>query len=390
MRYSTSSLYSFLLFSVLILGCVDPYEPEVKSTVDVIVVDGTITNLPEPQTIRLNRSKADPVTGRFGTTPITKASVEVVVDSITVITFSETEAGRYQAPAGFRGQVGHKYQLIFTLGNGINRYESDTQIMHSVSPITAVNVRFNPISLSPVQQLKGGYSAAHDFYVETQDPPDQHNYYQWEWVDWERQEWCRSCQGGLYYVKDAKGDLIEDCVATNAPVPFVYDYNCRTVCWEIVYSSDLVLFDDQFNNGSLIKGLRVAQVPVYSKEHCLVEIRQSSLTATAYSYFKKLNEQTQKTGGVADTPASIPAGNVRNQTNQTEVVAGYFTASAVASQRYWLTRSDAIGFAPGLFAALNDGRLPVNEQSLARDRPPLAVCVPSDSRTPFKPIGWRD
>lgn len=371
------------------LACVDPLDLPLRGTVDVIVVDGTITNLAEPQLIRLNRSKADPLTGRFGTTPITKATVEVVEDSAEVITCYETVNGTYRLPSDFKGRVGHTYQLRFTLSDG-TRYVSSQQVMQAVPPIARIQAQFNPNSLTPAQQLQGGYAAAHDFYVDFTDPADQRNYYRWDWVDWERQEWCRSCNGGFYYVNDTRGNLLENCVTVNSGNPYVLDYNCRTTCWEIISGSNLILFSDQNSNGNPVTALKIAQVPLYSKERCLVEIRQNSLTPGAYSSFKTLSDQTQNTGGVADTPPSAPVSNVRNLANRTEFVAGYFTASAVTTQRYWLTRSDATGFAPGLFQALNGGRNPVNEQSLVRDRPPLAVCVQSDTRTPVKPDGWQD
>lgn len=370
------------------VACVDPLELTLRGTVDVVVVDGTITNLSEPQIIRLNRSRADPLTGRFSTRPLERAAVEVVIDSTAVIAFQEMEAGRYQAPDEFVGQIGHAYQLRFTLPDGA-RYKTDQQVMQTVPPIARIRAQFNPNSLSPAQQLSGVYAAAHDFYVDFADPADQRNYYRWDWIDWERQEWCRSCNGGRYFVNDPNGNLLEDCANEQFTYPS-YDYNCRTTCWEIIYGNDLNIFNDQNTNGNSIAGRRVAQVPLYSKEHCLVEIRQNSLTSSAYSYFKTLGDQTQRTGGLADTPPAAPIGNVCNRANSTEAVAGYFTASAVTSQRYWLTRSDATGFAPGLFQGLNDGRTPTNEQSIERFRPPLAVCVPSDTRTPVKPDGWRD
>ena len=382
-------LAACLPVALLSLACVDPAETAFNATVNVVVVDGTITNVSGAQTIQLNRSQADPFTGRFSTTPLGRAQVEIVVDSVRVVLFGETGVGRYEAPAGFVGQVGHAYQLRFTLPGGA-RYESDQQLMQPVPPIARLQARFNPNSLSPAQQLQGSYAAAHDFYVDINDPADQRNYYRWEWIDWERQEWCRTCNGGLYFVNDATGNLLENCVAINSGGPLTYDYNCRTTCWEIVNGNDLSLFSDQNTNGSRIAGRRVAQVPLYSKERCLIEIRQNSLTPAAYSYFKTLGDQTQRTGGIADTPPAAPIGNVGNRANPAEAVAGYFTASAVTSQRYWLTRSDAVGFAPGLFQGLNGGRNPVNEQSLVRDRPPLAVCVPSDTRTPVKPEGWRE
>ena len=378
-----------LLIAFLLISCVDPNDPALFSTVNTLVVDGLITNLNEPQLVRLNQSKADPLTGRFGTIPVRQAIVEVIVDSVQVISFHETEAGRYQAPNDFVGQTGHRYQLRFTLQDG-RTYASTTEVMQPVPAIDKVYAQFNPKSLPPAEALKGGYAAAHDFYVDWQDPAGQVNYYRWDWIDWERQEWCQSCRGGLYQIADEQGNLIEDCVNYKFTYPY-YDYNCRTPCWEIIRSVGLNLFSDQLSNGKFQQGRRVAQVPVYSKEHCLVEIRQASLTSAAYAYIKKLSDQTQNTGGVADTPASIPVGNVLNRNAPNELVVGYFSASAVSSVRFWLNRADATGFAPGLYEAFNDGRTPITEPSSSgRYRPPLAVCVPGDSRTPIKPDGWRD
>jgi hypothetical protein len=71
-------LYGIIL--VLPAACIDPDDSILRSTTDVLVVEGTITNLPEPQIIRLNRSQADRLTGEFSTVPVTKATVEVRVD----------------------------------------------------------------------------------------------------------------------------------------------------------------------------------------------------------------------------------------------------------------------------------------------------------------------
>lgn len=235
--------YWLIFFSLLtVAACVDAYEPVFNATVNVIVVDGTITNLAEPQVIRLNRSKADPVTGRFGTTPITKATVEVVVDSAQVIAAHETADGTYQLPSDFWGQVGHAYQLRFTLSDG-SRYESDRQVMPAVVPITRVYHRFNPASL-PAQRPDGRASlirGASDVFVDWQDPATERNFYRWEWKLWERQDWCRTCGDGFYLVwnKDNTGQLYEDCYTPRSTgtqygpsTPyFVNDYRCRTQCW---------------------------------------------------------------------------------------------------------------------------------------------------------------
>ncbi|MBC7892924.1 MAG: DUF4249 family protein, partial [Sphingobacteriaceae bacterium] len=128
--------------ALLLLGCVDPEDLVLNQNVDVVVVDGTITNLAEPQVIWLNRSKSDPVTGRFGTLPLRNVQMEIRVDSAQIISLRETTPGRYQAPDSFRGQVGHRYQLRFTLSDG-TRYQSSVEVMQAVPPIASLSERFN-------------------------------------------------------------------------------------------------------------------------------------------------------------------------------------------------------------------------------------------------------
>lgn len=415
-------------------ACIDPADPVLNATVDVLVVDGTITNLPEPQLIRLNRSKADPLTGRFGSVPITKASLEVLVDSVQVIVAHETEAGTYQLPSDFKGQIGHAYQLRFTLSNG-TQYQSTTQVMQPVSPIEQVWSRFNPQSLPEAVQLLGNYRAGHDVFISWQDPVSQHNYYRWEWRLWEKQGWCRSCQQGVYAVdsilprtyKDKTFYVSADNAYENCFVPvnyfdagqppfvsglYEYDYPCRTDCWEILYSTTLNVFDDALSNGGLITGRKVAQIPYYDSTGCLVEIRQLSLPASAHAYFSLFEEQTQRTNGLTDMTPSAPVGNIRNRANVQERVVGYFTASAVSAVRHWIDRKDARDLPFGETDPAGKSKLPGAELFYALNlrqplpepiypypnvriwggppRPVTAICVPSDSRTPFKPAGWQE
>ncbi|AKD54889.1 hypothetical protein SD10_08225 [Spirosoma radiotolerans] len=390
MRSLALKIWIGLSISLSLLTCVDPIDAPIDSSLNVLIVEATLTDKAEPQLIRLTRSQADRLTGRFGTVPITKATVQILVDSAQVVRAEETTDGRYQLPADFRANVDHVYQLQFTLSDGTH-YQSTPEPLLPVAPIGQLRAQFNPASLTSTERLNNTYSAAHDFYVDFTDPAHQANYYRWDWIDWESQPWCRTCSQGLYQVRDAQGALLEDCVPANSNFfTATFDYPCRTLCWEILYSHDLMLFQDAYTNGQSVKSLLVGRVPLYSTDPCLVEIRQSSLTKQAYEYVNQLDQQTQHSGGVAAGQPALLVGNVRNVAKPNEVVVGYFTVSSVSSVRYWLSRSDASSIAPGLFEALN-GRGPVDEPaSNLAGRPPTAVCVASDSRTPNKPQGWRD
>jgi hypothetical protein len=392
---------SSLLFLFLLLACVDPEAILLNQRVNVVVVDGTLTDRAEPQLIFLNRSKSDPITGRFGTLPLSGVRVEVWVDSTERIAFAETTPGRYQGPEDFRGRVGHAYQLRLTLPDG-TRYESGAEVMPAVPPMDRLTERFNATSFASPDLYKT--RAANELSVDWRDPADQKNYYRWDWKLWERQEWCRTCVQGNYYAQSPfdQKQVFEDCYAVpNPPIYWFNDYPCRTACWEILTNQALTLLDDQFVNGRPVPGFQIARIPYFQSRGCLVEIRQSSLTAAAYRFYKLVQEQTQNTGGLVDTPPTAVVGNVVNPANRRERVVGYFTASAVSAVRYWLDRAANTGRPPGLFNALN-ALLP-SPPGLARDpntdepKPvpdyrsaSTALCVPSDSRTNQKPEGWRE
>jgi len=427
-------LLILLLLITLLPGCVDPTELVLNQTVDVLVVDGTITDLDEPQLVRLSRSKAE--NGRFGTTPLKGAIVTLLVDSVETIRLREVDPGKYQAPEGFRGQPGRRYQLRFTLPDG-SEYRSQTEIMPPATPIERMTVRFNAESFRPDQY--NGFRSAHEVFMDVRDPAGQRNYYRWDWTLYEKQDWCRSCAQGVYtvnriiprtYIHGAYfvsgPELHEDCFTpVYDPSPeapqvtktfFVYDYPCRTQCWEIIRNYDLNLFDDSFTDGGLIQARKVAQLPFFTRSAALAVLRQISLTASAYQFFKQVEAQTENTGGVADTPPTAPIGNVRCVQRPHEMVVGYFAAAGVSQIRYRLDRKDTQGVPWGainergeylpepemLFYALNK-RSPNPEPTPpytgerpspailiwgGPPRPPTAICVPSDSRTPVVPPGW--
>ncbi|WP_240163926.1 DUF4249 family protein [Spirosoma taeanense] len=154
------------------VACIDPENSVLQSTTNILVVDGTITNLPETQIIKLSLARADRLTGQFSTVPLTKAMMEVIIDSAQVLPCHETLDGSFQLPIDFRGQAGHAYQLRFTLPDG-TRYLSTRQVRPAVAPIDRIDARFNASSL-PLQQLNG-YRAAHDVFITSQDPASEHN-----------------------------------------------------------------------------------------------------------------------------------------------------------------------------------------------------------------------
>jgi len=422
-----------LLLMTLLTACVDPLDLRLGESVDVVVVDGALTNLNEPQFVWLRRAKS--INGRFGTLPLKGATVEILVDSLQRFRMREIEPGKYQAPDGFVGQVGRRYQLEFRLEDGTT-YRSRPEVLPEAPPISKMTVRFNPESFGPTE--RNGYRSAHEVQIDTQDPAGQRNFYRWDWALYEKQDWCKTCYQGVYAVYKilprqylfnryyvSGTELYENCFSpeydpnSQTPPPpngdFYYDYRCRTECWAIIRNHELNLFDDAFTDGGRIEARRVGQLPFFT--YSLAMIRQVALTQRAYQFFRDVEAQSENTGGVADTPPAAPIGNVLNVNKPEEIVVGYFAATGVTQRTYWLDRRDTSGPAWGarneqgdyllpdemLFFALN-GRLPSPEPpppyGPGRPTPrieiwggpprvPTAICLPSDHSTPFRPPGWQ-
>ncbi len=418
-----------LILVVLLVaaGCVEQIAFNVNNNLNAIIVEGRLTTADEPQTLKLFRAKTDALSGLVSL-PLTGATVQLLVDGSETVIYTEDKnrPGYYALPEHFRGQTGKTYQLKFRLTDGAD-YASEPEKLEAVAPMKNVNATFNPAA----EAINGiGFNGFHELYVDTQDPADQRNFYSWEWVLYEKQEWCKSCVRGVYAVNKilpgvyleqryfvSGNEPFEDCFSPQSnwnsdwrmpPVPtteWTYDYQCRTQCWQLFYSPTLNLFEDRLTNGGQILQRKVAKIPYYQYQGALVELRQLSHTKDAYAYFRLFQQQTENNGGITDTPPTALRGNISNVRDKKETVVGYFAVSDVSIIRYWLDRRDTgNAVPPGLFNALM-ARAPSPEPSPSGGGPggaakilisggpprvPTALCIRSDSRTPEKPLGWVD
>ena len=354
MKHISSFRYlSYCVLSFILIGCVEEYPFKDKSSFNVVVVEGTLTDLSEPQVIKLSRSKTDPSTGMSFSEAISGAQVELVVDATQFVPFVEGIQGTYKLTSSFQAQIGHNYQLRFRLSDN-TRYESSPETMQAVPPLLNIRQQFNANSLT-LEQLNG-YTSANDILVDFEDPANIENYYQWDWTLWERQFHCFA---GAFY-----------------------DLYCNRECWEIIRNPIINVSNDKFSNGKAVTNKRLAQIPYYQDRACLVEVRQSSLSKQAFQFLKLTEEQAQTTGTLVDTPPATLVGNIHNVANNQEAVVGYFKVSSVSKVLFWLDRSNNTGTSIGLYRGLY-GRTP--NVSPFNESP----CILSDTRTPFKPEGWR-
>ena len=236
-----------------------------------------------------------------------------------------------------------------------------------------------------------GNIATNDIYIDYIDPAAERNFYRWKWTSYELQNICASCKQGYYErtgnTATSDGKCIQDI---RLPGFNYYDYFCEAFCWDIFQGKEIDIFSDVYTNGQTQYDKVVAQIPVYQSNPCLVVVQQMSLSANAFRYLKLIEDQSENTGTLADTPPAPIKGNVKNTKNSNEIVLGYFSASAVSEIRYMMNRQNTVGAVKDGLFKYQTRRDPTPE-SESDERPiiPFAVCKPSVSRTAIAPKNWQ-
>ena len=361
-----------------ICSCVEPFNLDIKSDLRLLTIDATLTDSSEEQTISIMESVNS--SGKVVAIPVLKVSAELEVNETTRISFIEKGLGKYALPTTFRAKAGNTYKLFFKKSDG-SVYESSIDKMFSVPEIINVHDKFvyNGIDKN------FGFEHANYVYLDTKDPVEEKNSYVWSWQLWERQNVCFTCEGGRYFDTPRPAG----CKIERGYEGITYDYYCEGNCWEMFFSQELNVFTDVYTNGNSINNRLIAKIPFYNSSGTLIEIKQQSVSPSAYQYLKLLAEQVQNNGSLVDTPPAALIGNIKNVTNPKEIVAGFFMVTGERYIKYWIDRKDPIAqkLTP---TGLREQSIREEPLSNIAGRPPLTPCILSQTRTPFKPKGWLD
>lgn len=387
----------FSLFALITLAflfsnsCVSPYEFNATFDEKILLVEGNLSNKDDEQLIFVRQSEPD----GFGQTGLAigldDLQVEILVNNKESIKFTPlaTRKGAYKAPKGFFAKPGNSYKLVIVKPTG-EQYESSEEKLISVAPVSKVYQKINIIGAPGTAK----YEATHSVFLDTKDPANETNFYQWSYALYESQDICRTCEPQeRYYINNTTykypGTCVKDLPQFLRNV--IYDYQCSGPCFEIKYSNKVNVLSDEASNGLTITAREIATIPFYqANAGALFVIKQRGISPQAYRYFKTLVDQNQNSGGLADTPPAPLIGNIKNVKDPQQIVTGYFTVAAESEYRYWLDRSDTqnLGLNP---IGLLERKVNLEVPSAADPtRPPFAPCIESYTRTQTKPIGWKN
>ncbi len=293
------SRYSILLFlTFLLTTCVEEIGVDLPDASEKLVVDGLISTLPGPYTIKLTTA-AKYSTGSEGVNLlIGGAKVSISDDAGNREELVEESGGIYKTSAGgLQGQIGRTYTLQIETAQG-KKYQSKPELL---KPTTGVeNIYYEFVNGSP------GIEEGFYVYVDTKDPVDTEEYYRWNWVNYTPEVYCR--------IDEITG----------------FGNNCCSNCWKISSCNGCVnIASDRLSNGNTISRQLLAIVPYTSTSKYFLYYEQQSLTREAYKFWKSLEEQSKNVGGIFDKPPATVRGNIFNVADEDEIVLGYFGASDI-------------------------------------------------------------
>jgi hypothetical protein len=296
-----------LIIPLIIAGCVEKFTPEIHETQYLIVVNGSITNLPEVYTVRLSWSI--PFGGKTSF-PMAGCNVTVHDDLGHIYQFSESSTpGIYHSDkTTFQGVVGRKYTLCINTLNATPAHYSYESLPMEMKPVPPIDTLFYEKVLikeaAPITDPLEGCQ----IYLNAYEPNGDCRFYRWDYTEtWEFEIPYEIVDNRICWISNSSGN--------------------------IDVKNTLALSEDRVSRHPLL--FISNETDRLSKRYSMI-VSQYSLSENEYAYWEKIKDISQDAGSLYDKiPFSIQA-NLFCIEDPHEQVLGYFSVSAKTSKRIFI------------------------------------------------------
>jgi len=320
--------WALLILSVTLgNGCVEPYEPDIDESRNVIVIDGELTDTQGIQTISISRSS--PYNNPHFR-PVSGCVVRIEDNEGYGMTFLENESGIYQSyvEPGFLS-VGNAYILrVITPDDEV--YESEYDTLTACAPVDQLTYEVEEQETSEPDINYYGIR----IYADIIGSPEDSRYYMWDFEE----TWEYTTTYRLQYMWD--GSLLHDYIYQKAGVTVCYLTNRPTT---IQVGSSSQLERNEIHKQPLL--FVSNQTPRLQYRYSLL-VDQHSLSKAAFLYWNKMKAQSFDTGGLYEAQPSNTSGNIYNINDAEEKVLGYFFVSQVQEKRITISEDFKFSIAP--------------------------------------------
>ena len=372
-------------FLLLLFGCEEELRDFRQAEQETFVtIEATFSNIEQFHKIYLNESSPY-ISGDTSPKAISGAEIQIVDSLGGEFTFSEIGEGVYQSDLKVGAKQGHSYRLGIKLKNG-KRYESDFQELLPPPVIGDIMDEFVLRNNFPENNAQRyGFNVTVDF----EDNKRTGQYYQWDWIHYERVMFCASCNNGYDYGKS-------DCSRTDENLPYYEKYNsdrpinyrCGNNCFDISRPPQFVLFADNLLNGQKINDFPVAKIPYDGATDYYFELEMRTIQPEVFNYLNQLKETTQSNGSLFDIPANTPfSPNIRCVTETRDKVLGVFSVFGAQKKLIYIKRNNLPSDVRPIFPIYlgREAMAPPGSSIL-----PTVPCKEAKYRTKQEPENWHD
>ena len=169
----------------------------------------------------------------------------------------------------------------------------------------------------------GGYIPGHEIKINFQDPPEERNFFLYQYRAYQKELYCKICENGVLRDGECLSQINNPLLTKE-----YYTYSCDQLCWKISYNDEVIVFDDQFTNGKLVSDLIVARLPYISNQDVLMEVIKLNISEESYNYFKTVKDLVDNNSGLnAPLPTAL-IGNFYGISNPDQTILGRFTVGS--------------------------------------------------------------
>jgi hypothetical protein len=302
--------FLILLSSLILISCTETFYPKIDKNVEILVVDGKITDNGTPCEVRLFRTVS--FTDDFSIKPEKYAIVILYDDLGNNEVLSESEEGVYHCASNIiRGTVGVSYWIEIQTLSG-EKYESTPELMHSPFEISSIYGDELEAIVSD-NSKKAGVG----IYFDAKNDENTESYLRWEYR--ESYEWH-----------------------TPFDIETKFTENPQNVCFPVADFPLINVYDASDFATKDIKHLLTSTIlehEVKLEHQYLIDINLYSVSQENYIFWKNMKAIHQANGSLYDIlPANIK-GNI-NCCNNSNKVLGFFEASSERRKRAFFSRND--------------------------------------------------
>ncbi len=310
-----------LLFCTV--SCIEPFQPEINETQDLLVINGSITDQPGWHFVEVSRSSPY---NEPDFIPVNGCVVRVEDETGQGVIYSEYRPGVYRADLdeSFLG-VNKAYKLYVYTQEG-EEYQSDydsllacpqvDSLYYAIESQETDNPDITYYGLQFYVDVKGKKGESRNFLWKLEESYEYHAPYfiQYYWNEDSLQEF------------DPPIDTLSICYRTQS-IPELYTASTR-----YLVGNKLNKYPLNYVSGRTLK-LKIKYGLMVS---------QHSLSNDAFIYWEKINSLMTETGGLYEKQPAGSEGNIFNINDQEEQVLGYFYASQ--EQEKWTIVRDTFYF----------------------------------------------